>query len=192
MTSSNVSVIGVTGMPGSGKSAFAEIAKQFGYQIVVMGDVIRAEVIKRGFEPSPEATRKVMIQLREEYGEEVVALLTCKAIDEIIAKKEKKIVIDGIRSPVEVDYFKKHIGKNFVIIAIHVDPIIRFQRLRERGREDAPNTEEEFKIRDEAELNLGLGSTIAFSNYIISNNKSIDDLREQTLALLKDLEKEEE
>ena len=36
-------VIGLAGMPGSGKSLVVETAHELGYAIVVMGDVIREE-----------------------------------------------------------------------------------------------------------------------------------------------------
>ena len=43
-------VIGLAGMPGSGKSLVVENARALGYAVVVMGDVVRQETIKRGFD----------------------------------------------------------------------------------------------------------------------------------------------
>ena len=189
MTLQIKSVIGVTGMPGSGKSVFADYANELGYETVVMGDVIRAKVVEMGHEPTPEKTNSVMVQLREEFGEDVVALLTCKNIEELLKSGKEKIVIDGIRSQKEVDYFREYIGKGFVIIAIHVDPEIRFMRLKKRGRKDAPQSEEDFNKRDEIELSVGLGDTIALSNHIISNNSNLEIFKEQSLSLLEYLKK---
>ncbi|MCG3259690.1 MAG: AAA family ATPase, partial [Candidatus Heimdallarchaeota archaeon] len=45
MTKPKATIIGVTGMPGSGKSEFARFAEELGYQTVVMGDVVRAKVV---------------------------------------------------------------------------------------------------------------------------------------------------
>ena len=189
MSSNNVRIIAVTGMPGSGKSVFAEHAQELEYQIVVMGDVVRAKVVEEGFEPTPERSQKMMIKLREEMGEKAIAHLTCEVIDKLIEEGKKKIIIDGIRSQAEVLHFQEHIGNDFVIVAIHVDPSLRYERLRLRGRKDAPTTEEEFKKRDLVELELGLGETIAFSNYIIPNNKSLEDFKILSLDLLNELEK---
>jgi len=189
MSSNNVRIIAVTGMPGSGKSVFAEHAQELEYQIVVMGDVVRAKVVEEGFEPTPERSQKMMIKLREEMGEKAIAHLTCEVIDKLIEEGKKKIIIDGIRSQAEVLHFQEHIGNDFVIVAIHVDPSLRYERLRLRGRKDAPTTEEEFKKRDLIELELGLGETIAFSNYIIPNNKSLEDFKILSLDLLNELEK---
>ena len=188
MTESNTRVLGVTGMPGSGKSEFALFAAELGYHTVVMGDVVRARVVEEGFEPTPEMSNKYMLRLREEMGDTAVAHLTCLTIDKLFSEGKNKLIIDGIRSQAEVNHFKEHLGKSFVIVAIHVDPDLRFQRLKARGRKDAPVTEEDFIKRDESELKLGLGETIAFSNYIIPNNKTIKDFREKSLDLLRELE----
>jgi dephospho-CoA kinase len=188
MTKPKARVLGVTGMPGSGKSEFALFASEMGYHTVVMGDVVRARVVEEGFEPTPEMSRRYMLQLREEMGETAVAHLTCIEIDKLTDEGKVQLIIDGIRSQAEVLHFREHIGSSFVIIAIHVDPELRFQRLKTRGRKDAPVTEKDFNKRDEAELKLGLGETIAFANYIIPNNKTLDDFREKSLNLLKELE----
>jgi dephospho-CoA kinase len=189
MNSNNIRVIAVTGMPGSGKSVFAEHAEELGYHIVVMGDVVRAKVVEEGFEPTPERSQKMMIKLREKMGEQAIAHLTCETIDKMIEEGKKNIIIDGIRSQAEVLHFQEHLGNDFVIVAIHVDPSLRYERLRIRGRKDAPTTEEDFKKRDISELKLGLGETIAFSNYVIPNNKTLDDFRILSLDLLNELEK---
>jgi len=44
-------------------------------------------------------------------------------------------------------------------------------------------------LRDEDELKLGLGETIAFSNYVIPNNNALESFREQSLSLLEELNK---
>ncbi len=188
MTKPKTTIIGVTGMPGSGKSEFANFAEELGYHTVVMGDVVRAKVVEEGFEPTPEMSRKYMLKLREELGETAVAHLTCTAILKLKQQGFYKIIIDGIRSQAEVSHFKEHLNNDFIIVAIHVDPILRYERLKIRGRKDAPQTEEDFRLRDDSELKLGLGETIAFSNYVIPNNSTIESFRKQSLSLLEELE----
>ncbi|MCG3216144.1 MAG: AAA family ATPase [Candidatus Heimdallarchaeota archaeon] len=192
MTSRKIKVIAVTGMPGSGKSVFAEYANSKEYRTVVMGDVIRAAVIEKGLDPTPEMTRQTMVELRNELGETAVAYLTCKTINRMIEDGVSRIIIDGIRSKAEVEYFIEHLGEDFAILAIHVDPAIRYERLRLRARKDAPESFEDFSKRDDAELKLGLGETITFSNFIISNNGSLEEFKELSFDLLRELEKEED
>ena len=57
-------VVGLAGMPGSGKSIVVETARAEGYAVVVMGDVIREETQKRGLKPTPNNIGKVMLELR--------------------------------------------------------------------------------------------------------------------------------
>ncbi|TET80012.1 MAG: dephospho-CoA kinase [Candidatus Heimdallarchaeota archaeon] len=189
MTKPKATIIGVTGMPGSGKSEFARFAEELGYQTVVMGDVVRAKVVEEGFEPTPEMSRKYMIKLREDLGETAVAHLTCLTIENLKQQGIHKIIIDGIRSQAEVTYFKNQLNNDFLIVAIHVDPRLRYDRLKLRGRKDAPQIEKDFQLRDEDELKLGLGETIAFSNYVIPNNNALESFREQSLSLLNELSK---
>ena len=63
----------VTGMPGAGKSGIAQAFHDSGIPVIVMGDVIREETRKRGLEPNPENTKKVMLGLREKSGPGAVA-----------------------------------------------------------------------------------------------------------------------
>ena len=96
-------VVGLTGMPGSGKSLVVDTARELGYAIVVMGDVIREETTKRGLELTPQNVGKVMLELRAQGGNTVVAQ---KCIPKIEAQPSGKVLVDGLRSLYEVDAFK--------------------------------------------------------------------------------------
>jgi len=53
-------------MPGAGKSLVVDTARDLGYAIVTMGDVVREQTRQRGLEPTPQNVGKVMLELREE------------------------------------------------------------------------------------------------------------------------------
>ena len=61
-------VIGVTGLPGSGKSVVSRVAKKLDIPLVRMGDVIREEAKKRN-----QTTGEIAVELRKEYGDFIVA-----------------------------------------------------------------------------------------------------------------------
>ena len=63
-------VIGISGLPGSGKSLVSEIASQNGAIIVSMGDIIREEAKKRG-----ETTKQTAQNLRKELGKYILIKL---------------------------------------------------------------------------------------------------------------------
>src|ERR1035437_3846985 len=93
-------VIGLAGMPGSGKSLVVDTARELGYDVVVMGDVVREETLKRGLELTPQNVGKVMLELREEGGNFVIAR---KCIPKIEEQTSSKVLVDGLRSLFEAD-----------------------------------------------------------------------------------------
>ncbi|MEM2047392.1 MAG: AAA family ATPase, partial [Candidatus Jordarchaeales archaeon] len=84
-------VIGIVGMPGSGKSVAAQVARNEGLPVVSMGDVIREVAALQGIPPSPENIGRIMIKIREEEGEDVVAR---KCMSKIDAKDSDVVVVE--------------------------------------------------------------------------------------------------
>jgi len=177
-------VIGLTGMPGSGKSIIVEVAKENGYDVVVMGDEVRKEARKRGLKSTPENLGKIMLELRRTEGEKVIAK---RCIPKITALKNKKIIVDGLRSLSEVKEFKKHFPK-FTILAVLASPETRFKRLFNRGRSDDPKNWNVFRERDLRELNVGLGNVIALADYVIINENKVDIVKCKVKELLRKIE----
>ena len=135
-------VMGISGLPGSGKSLVSEIAIKRGAVIVSMGDIIREEAKKRG-----ESTKETAQKLREEFGQYIVSELTIKKVKKLQEEDpESKIIVEGIRSPHEVDMFKENF-EDFIILSIFANPSLRFERLKLRMREDDSTDYAEFKKR---------------------------------------------
>ena len=161
-------IIGIVGMPGSGKGVFDDVIKDFGFSIIIMGDVIRDEVIRRGLDPTPENIGNVMVKLREEEGAVVVA----RRCIPNIKKKSENVVVDGIRSLAEVEEFKKAFPE-FKLIHIHASPSTRFRRIAHRNRSDDSHDRLIFVERDRRELGVGIGSAIAMADYVLINEGTL-------------------
>jgi len=176
-------VLGLTGMPGSGKSLVVNVAKEQDYDIVTMGDIIRQETKKRNMELTPENMGKVMLALRREEGPAVIAK---RCLPKITKSKSSKIIVDGIRSLDEIDEFKRNL-KKFTHIGVHASPETRFERLYNRARPDDPKNWEDFNERDMRELSVGLGNAIAMAEKMIINQGPINvvkiDIREALEAV---------
>ena len=168
-------VVGLAGMPGSGKSLVVETARELGFGIVIMGDVIREETLNLGLDLTPQNVGKVMLQLRADGG---VAVVAQKCIPKIEAQENSKVLIDGLRSLHEVEAFKTHFAK-FSIAAVHASPESRFTRLSNRRRSDDSNGWEVFHERDMRELSVGLGDVIAMAEQMIVNDAGIDEVKKR-------------
>jgi dephospho-CoA kinase len=168
-------VVGLGGMPGSGKSLVVETAREMGYRIVAMGDVVREQTRLRGLEPTPQNIGKIMLELRAESGNYVIAQ---KCIPKIEEQKSNRVLVDGLRSLHEADIFKEHF-RSFTLVAVHASPQVRFERLRVRGRSDDPPNYEVFHERDMRELGVGLGNVIAMAEKILVNDNSIEGFKEK-------------
>ncbi len=177
-------VIGLTGMPGSGKSLVVEAAKTLGYDVVTMGDVVREETAKHGLEPTPANIGKIMLELRKTNGECIIAE---KCIPKIQQKLNPRIVVDGLRSYLEAETFQKSLS-NFVLVAVHASPKTRFERLSARGRSDDPKSWQIFHDRDMRELHVGIGHAIALAEYVIINDSTKDALGKKVSQVFKKAE----
>ncbi len=174
-------MIAVVGMPGSGKSEFVNVALNLGYRFISMGDIVREETVKRGY--PLEESGKVAQMLRDKEGLDAIAVLT---LDKIRETHYTKFLIEGIRGIKEIERFRNEI--DFTLVGIHSSPRIRFERLKNRGREDDPEIIEDFHKRDLRELSWGLGEALALSDFIIDNNGTLEEYRANIDKVIKKYE----
>ena len=174
-------IIGIIGMPGSGKSVVDAVAKNLGFSIVIMGDIIREEVVKQGLPPTSENMGKMMLQLRKEEGQAAVAK---KCIPTIKNASSQEIIVDGIRSLAEVRLFRKTFP-NFKLLSIHSSPHTRFHRLFNRRRSDDPLDWKLFSERDSKELQVGIGQVMVMADYVIQNEDSLRRFKSRIRSFLK-------
>lgn len=175
-------IMGISGLPGSGKSLVSEIAIEKGTIIVSMGDIIREEAKKRG-----ESTKDTAQNLRKEFGQFIVAELTIKKIKKLLDDGiDNSIIVEGIRSPHEVDMFKDNF-KDFIVLSIFANPTLRFERLQQRNREDDSKNYEGFKARDQMELDFGIGDVISLSDKIIINESDLESYSQEINQFLEEI-----
>ena len=162
----NKLIVCITGMPGAGKSTVASIAKDLGFMIVNLGDFVRETALNENIEPTASNLRELMIKLRKNHGEGIMAEMASKRI---IKSQSKLIVIDGIRSMNEVNVFQ-NLGQ-VKILSIHASKQVRVKFQTKRGRSDTPKDESGFSKRDNVELEVGIGESIALADETIVNNQ---------------------
>ncbi len=174
-------LIAFVGMPASGKSEAAAIARKLGIPVVNMGDVVREETARRGLAPTDENIGGTGTSLRKVEGMDVIAK---RCVPKIRLIKTPVVVVDGTRNINEIEYFKKQFGNEFRLIAINTPFEIRFERVRKRARSDDMNSMEELKRRDEREKGWGLDKAIEKADITIDNTGTIEKFQNQIEQLL--------
>jgi len=176
-------VVGVVGMPASGKTEAAEVAREEDVPVVSMGDVIREEVELRGLEPTDENMGRVGVALREKEGDDAVAR---RCASDIRSKDAPVVLVDGVRSADEAEYFRDEFGDGFVLVAVKAPFETRLERVRSRGRSDDADAADELRERDERELGYGMGEAIDEADVTIGNDGSLEGFRKEFRDVLTD------
>ncbi len=174
-----MNVYGTVGLPGSGKGEAANVAEAAGIPVVVMGDVIREECRRRELDPA-EHHGRIAGALREEEGADAIAVRTLPRIREAAAESDTgTVVVDGLRSTVELERFREAFGDDFTLVAIHAPFEVRAERLADRGRDASDSTLETLRERDAREVELGLGETLDRADVEIENADTLAAFRER-------------
>ena len=178
-------IIAFVGMPASGKSEAARVAKRRGIPVVVMGDAVREEAERCGVDPIDANIGGLADQLRAAEGMDAIAKRCVPAIRKLYGTADT-VVIDGIRGLVEVDRFRYEFGDDFMLIAIDTPIDTRLKRISGRRRSDAITSMESLKARDEREMRWGISEAIVSADHIIRNAGKINRFRENVNSLLLD------
>lgn len=173
-------IIGVTGLARSGKGEVAEyISKKYNFRHLDYNtNVIIPEVKKRNLEVVKENSTKVAKELRDEFGEDVLAKRMVKLI-----KKNENVVIEGVRVVSEIEIFKKNF-KDVKLIIVTCPPQIRYQRevkLRKISQED-------FFARDKFDLEkFGMKEVFEKADYTIENTGTLEELHKKVDKIMKNI-----
>ena len=167
-------------MPGSGKSTIVSALKARGIETLNLGDGVRAEAKRRNLEPTGDNLGKLMLELRKKNGPGAVAELLTESIKN---SQSKVIIVDGVRSTTEIEVLR-NVG-SVKLLSIEATADIRYKFLSSRGRSDDPITREKFEERDNRELGVGIGESIAIADETISNsNIALNELTERAYKVI--------
>lgn len=180
-----VTIIAIVGMAGSGKTEVSEYLKSKGMSVVSFSSIVNDMIDEQGLTHDNKTHKYLRMKIRKEHGMEGFAKLSAPKINDLLKKGIKKIVIEGMRSWEEYLYIKKNYSKlRLIILAVHANKKIRYQRIQARKTRSMVFGED----RDIDELiSLNMGPTIAFSDYLITNNKSKDELMHKVDETIHDI-----
>ena len=195
-------IIGFVGLPGSGKGVASNVAREMGIEVLVMGDVIRREASRLGLEPNDQNLGRIGNQLRLKEGPAAVAQRT---MENAIATGKDMVVIDGLRSKVEADFFRDN-ASEFHLIHICAPLEARLKWLEARGRSDDPGQSltadqkiissclepgrkvaEALEARECRELSWGMTDAMKTADLKLRNDGEQDEFRNCVKQLLSSL-----
>lgn len=178
-------VFGTVGLPGSGKSTFTDVAKDISENVETtsLGDIVRKLASEEGHTTS-DAIGNFASRMREEHGQGIFAE---KLIEEMDFDDDTILVIDGIRSPAEIEQLRGTTDCECTVVYIKVDSRIRYERIVDRGREDEDQmTYEDFLQRDNREISWGFDKIIEENYYdeVIENESTFKDFESKIQATI--------
>ena len=141
-------IIGLTGRNASGKGTIADWLVARGFRYTSLSDAIRDWLRAQGQDPTRDNLTWAGRTLRSEGGPGVLAVRTLA----VIAPGED-VVVDSVRNPAEVEALRAR--PDFVLLEVHADRQVRWQRLAARGRAGDARDFAEFARQEEAELASG-------------------------------------
>lgn len=178
-------IIGLTGKNAAGKGEIAIHLKSKGFIPFSLSDALRDEAAKHGLDHSRDTLIRLGTEMRQKYGNGILAKKINEKINQLKKQGKNDFVVDSIRNPGEIEELRKN--KGFILIAVHTDAKIRFERLLKRGRVGDAKTFEEFLEHENRESNnegagqqldkcIEMADTVINSNGTIEEaNKDIDD-----------------
>lgn len=183
--------VGVVGQIASGKGILVNyLTEKLGFAPFSLSSIVHKELRKKGIK---KFTRQTLQdkgdELRREFGHEVLAHRTIKAINE---QKKVRVVIEGIRNVGEIEFLKKI--PSFILIGVKANRELRYKRLLSRGKEWDPRTYVDFIKVDKRDIGVGQGGNgqqvnkcLAYCDYVLTNNKDIEYFEEKIRKLMNNI-----
>ena len=175
-------VIGTVGLPGSGKGEAAAVASEMDVPVVTMGDVIREACRDRGLDPA-EHHGEIARALRDEKGPAAIAERSLPMIEAALEDSET-VLVDGLRSDVELDRFRVAFGDTFRLVSVEAPFETRADRLLDRARDDTDLDRDALREREDRELGFGMDEVMDRADVVIKNTDTLDAYRERIRAIL--------
>ncbi len=179
---SSAQIIALVGMCGCGKSSVSKYLQQKGYTGIYFGKIVLDDLKKNNIPLNSKNEKIVREKLRKQYGMAAFAKISFQKIKKLL-KNHSIIYIDGLYSWQEYSFLEKKLKNKIYLIEIFTDKKLRYKRLA--IRKERPLDNKKAKKRDISEIeNLAKGGPIAFSDFKIFNNDTIQILYKKIDAFL--------
>ena len=178
-------IIVVVGMAGSGKGTVVErLEEKFGFPKVYFGGMVYEEVKRRGLDITKDE-EFVREDMRKQDGVAVLAKRVTEKIRDLQKAGELTVVLDGLYSWSEYQYLRQEFADALTVVGVFTPRAERYRRAVSRDDKRRSYTLESIEKRDIAEIeNIEKGGPIAIADYMLLNDKSIEQLHSDTDELM--------
>ncbi len=133
----NIHIVGIGGLPRSGKDSLAALFIERGYYGVSLGDIVRNVSRERHADtPDPISIANMTEtsnHLRQEKGADFALKIALDQYRNALKNAPYKgLVVFSIRAPIEVDFIAEHAGK---LIWVEAEDMVRHERNLKHMRE---------------------------------------------------------
>lgn len=175
-------IIAIVGMCGSGKSVACDYLENLGYKKVYFGGVTMDKLKEIGLEITPDNEKMMREKLRQDLGMGAYAKVLLSKIKELSINNN--VVLDGLYSWDELVILNNEF--KMTTIAVVADKKLRYERLEKRVVR--PFSKSDAIKRDVSEIeNIAKAGPIAYADYYIFNNSTINDFHNRLAEILSDL-----
>lgn len=196
-------IVGIGGLPRSGKDTVADLFIKAGYFGFSFGDFTRENAFKRHADkPDPISVANMTETsnwLRDAYGPDVILKEALKQFNEKQAAgaNNKGLLLFSVRAPVEVDWILVHGGE---LVWIEASPEVRHERgLKNLRKGEQPISLEEFKrqealqwqpqpgVPEEAQMNIEYVKSHA-TKTLENNGNNVEAFEKEAKKLMASVE----
>ena len=183
-------VIGMIGLPGSGKTTFANMLiekatarsdkKCLSVVRIGVSDILSKTLKQYGIEPTRSNLQDLGLFLcKIQYSAVSIAVTNT-----IISCPEQVAVFDPIRTVADYEVLTLFDCHALVYLVTDNDEV-RFERMRDRGQKgEKSKSNNEFREAEEHPVELEIQELSSKADYIIPNNSTLDTLRREVVKLM--------
>ncbi len=176
-------ILGITGFNASGKSTVAKYLEGKGFLYLSMNKILSEECKKRGISNDRDNLVVVANELRAELGPSALVKIAKNYFN-----NAENIVIESLRNPEEVRELRNE--TNFYLLGMNADIKLRYERAKQRARDNEIISFEKFIANEKRELSNDsenaqkLLDTYKLKDFEIINDQDLENLYERIDILL--------
>jgi dephospho-CoA kinase len=150
-----VHVVGVVGLKAAGKGVFCDRLREQGYTAYRLSDAVRNAMLEEAGNSAPSVTQMQDFSNRKKRETGDYGIWGSKVLELAQKRGCRKVLLDGIRNPAEIDAARRVAGSVFALVGIVAPIEVRAERFIKRGQAGDPLELMKFLQVDDRDRGVG-------------------------------------